>query len=81
MMVFYELWEQLSKMHECPECAFIMEDSSVEICPNCGFDFNATISCPYKISNRCIHNQNVCAIYGLNYEDCKIYLHKSGISS
>ena len=66
-------------MHECPECGFSIQDSSLEICPECGFDFNDTISCPYKISNRCIHYQKPCPIHGLDYEDCKIYLHKSGI--
>lgn len=67
-------------MHECPQCGFNIEDSSIEICPNCQFDFNTTISCPYKISKRCIHSQKPCQIYGLNYEDCKLYLHKSGIN-
>ena len=67
--------------HFCPSCGFNIEDSSIEICPNCYFDFNTTLSCPYKISNRCIHLQKVCEIAGLAYEDCKIYLHKSGIGS
>ena len=22
-------------MHECPQCGFIIKESSVEICPNC----------------------------------------------
>ena len=67
-------------MHECPQCGFNIEDSSIEICPKCSFDFNATLSCPYKISNKCVHRNSKCDIYGLNYEDCSIYLHKSGIA-
>lgn len=66
-------------MHQCPQCGFNIKDSSIEVCEQCGFDFNTTLSCPYKISNRCIHLQKVCDIKGLNFEDCKLYLTKSGI--
>lgn len=66
-------------MHECPQCGFNIEDINIEICPECGFDFNDTISCPYRISNRCIYSRKTCDIYGLDYEDCKLYLTKSGI--
>ena len=67
-------------MHDCPNCGNTIKDSSIEICPNCNFDFNDTISCPYKISNRCIHLNKPCTIKGLDYEVCKIYLNKSGIA-
>ena len=66
-------------MHTCPNCNFDITDNS-EICPECGFDFNTTLSCPYKISNKCIHRQKECGVYGLDYELCELYLHKSGIS-
>lgn len=65
--------------HFCPQCNFEIEDSGCEICPQCNFDFNDTISCPYKISRRCVHISRECNVYGLGYEECKIYLNKSGI--
>ena len=67
-------------MHQCPQCGFEITDVNIEICPQCEFDFNDTLSCPYKISNRCVHNGVPCAIKGLDYELCKMYLHKSGIT-
>ena len=67
-------------MHECPNCGFQIEDSGLEICPNCNFNFSSTLSCPYKISKRCVHSHNVCNVIGLDYESCKVYLHKSGIA-
>lgn len=65
--------------HFCPQCNFEMKDSGTEICPQCGFDFNDTLSCPYKISRRCIHTRKECLVHGLQYEDCELYLNKSGI--
>ena len=62
-------------MSICPKCG---KEVKLEVC-ECGFNFNDLLTCPYKISNKCIHNQNKCEIYGLNFEDCKMYLHKSGI--
>lgn len=66
-------------MHTCPQCGFDIQDSNMEVCANCKFDFNDTLSCPYKISNRCVHTHKECKVYGLAYEDCQMYLHKSGI--
>ena len=69
----------LNEMHTCPNCNFDIDDSSIEVCPQCNFDFNTTLSCPYRISNKCIHINKVCEVYGLNYEACNIYLKQSGI--
>ena len=66
-------------MHICPNCSLYIQDSSAEICPQCKFNFNETLSCPYLISKRCVHSGEVCNVYGLDYEDCNTYLHKSGI--
>lgn len=63
-------------MYSCPNCNTEIEE---EICPNCGFDINTTLSCPYKISKKCVHNKQECPNYGLKYELCQIYLIKSGI--
>ena len=62
-------------MYFCPKCGKEIEE---EIC-ECGFDINETLSCPFKISLRCIHNNEKCEINGLNYEDCTLYLEKAGI--
>ena len=62
-------------MYFCPKCGKEIEE---EIC-ECGFDINETLSCPFKISLRCIHNNEKCKINGLNYEDCVLYLEKAGI--
>lgn len=67
-------------MHDCPNCGFTINDMNKEICPNCNFDFNDTISCAYKISNKCVHTNKECNIRGLDFELCKIYLHNSGIT-
>jgi len=67
-------------MHECPQCGFDITQIGEDKCPECGFNFNYLLSCPYKISGKCIHNQKDCYIEGLNYENCTIYLHKSAIS-
>ena len=64
-------------MYNCPQCGNEINDE--EICNKCGFNINETLSCPYKISGNCVHNQTECKINGLNYEDCEIYLHKAGI--
>ena len=65
-------------MQICPQCNNEFEDS-LERCPQCGYNFNAILNCPYKISLKCIHNSKDCFIEGLNYEMCEIYLHKAGI--
>lgn len=62
-------------MYNCPQCGKELEG---EIC-KCGFDINETLSCPFKISLRCIHTSEKCEIEGLDYEDCEIYLSKAGI--
>ena len=63
---------------ECPNCGNIMKDTQ-EVCENCNFNFNDTLSCPYKVSNRCIFTSDKCNISGLGYEECSIYLHKAGL--
>lgn len=67
-------------MHECPRCNFKIEQAFNDHCPNCGFNFNYLLNCPYKLSNKCVHIHKDCFIEGLNYELCEVYLHKSGIS-
>ncbi len=64
-------------MNICPQCGKELEDK--EICDNCGFNFNYMLNCPHKLSGKCIHNQKDCYIEGLNYEDCGIFLHSTGI--
>lgn len=66
-------------MHECPKCGFNIEKIFEDRCPQCGFNFNYLLTCPYRLSNKCVHNSKDCYIEGLNYELCEIYLHKSGI--
>lgn len=63
---------------DCPNCGMIMEIDQ-EVCNMCGFDFNDTLQCPYRISNRCIFSQLECKKIGLQYENCQTYLTKSGI--
>lgn len=65
-------------MQDCPNCGFSLEED-FEICPSCQFNFNDTISCPFKISLRCIHKSEKCEVSGLDYEICEIYLKKVGI--
>ena len=67
-------------MHTCPNCGNNIKELDVYICPECNFDFNSTVSCPYKISNKCVHKKIECTINGLDYELCKLYLHCSGIT-
>ena len=67
-------------MHTCPNCGKDIQKLDLYVCPNCQFDFNDTVSCPYKISNKCVHNNKNCTLIGFNYEECKLYLHCSGIS-
>jgi len=62
-------------MYQCPQCGREIE---TEIC-ECGFNINETLSCPYLMSGNCIHTHNECNVYGLDYEICETYLHKSGI--
>lgn len=64
---------------ECPNCGNIMRDTE-EVCIKCNFNFNDTLSCPYKVSGRCIFTQETCNIKGLGYEECSIYLHKAGLA-
>lgn len=64
-------------MYECPNCGKLIEEDKCE----CGFNVNETLSCPYRISNKCIHESKECDVYGLDYELCDIYLHKTGIST
>lgn len=66
-------------MHQCPNCGYEIEPD-LECCPQCAFNFNFMLNCPYKLSGKCVHNHQDCFIEGLNYEDCTIYLHKAGIS-
>ena len=66
-------------MHMCPNCGNELKEDDIEKCPNCDFDFNDTLTCPQKVSNRCIHTQQVCDIQGLNFELCKTFLHKTGM--
>ena len=61
--------------YNCPNCG---KEISTETC-DCGFDINETLSCPYKVSLRCVHTSEKCEINGLNFEDCPLYLQKSGI--
>ena len=65
-------------MQICPQCNNEFEDN-LEKCPRCGYNYNTFLNCPYKISGNCVHLQEECDIQGLNFEDCTIYLHKSGI--
>lgn len=60
---------------QCPRCG---KEIELEVC-ECGFNFNETLSCPYLISNACVHTQKQCNVYGLGFEDCSLYLHKAGI--
>ena len=62
-------------MYNCPQCG---KEIETEVC-ECGFDINTTLSCPFKISLRCVHSQEKCEIFGLDFEDCEIYLAKAGI--
>lgn len=62
-------------MFTCPQCGKEIDSDTCE----CGFDIATTLGCPYKISGNCVHTNETCEIVGLNYEDCNIYLHKSGI--
>lgn len=62
-------------MYTCPQCGKDLETDTCE----CGFDINETLGCPYKISGNCIHTHIECNINGLGYEECGVYLHKSGI--
>lgn len=66
-------------MYDCPQCGSVIDDEDGK-CPVCGFNFNYLLNCPYKVSNRCLHNSRECYIEGLNFELCELYLHKSGIS-
>lgn len=59
----------------CPNCG---KELNTEVC-ECGFNFNLYLTCPYIMSEKCIHTNKECKIYGLCFEDCEIYLHKSGI--
>lgn len=67
-------------MHTCPNCGFDIQDEGLESCPQCSFNFSLLLSCPYTLSNKCVHTNKDCYIEGLNYELCSIYLHKSGIN-
>ena len=64
-------------MNICPQCGKELDDR--EICDVCGFNFNYTLSCPHKLSGKCVHNQKDCFIEGLNLEDCQLFLHSTGI--
>lgn len=64
-------------MSDCPNCGNDMNED--EICNNCGFNFNDTLTCPCKVSLRCIHTEEKCEVVGLDFEDCSIYLTKNGI--
>ena len=66
--------------HMCPECGNQIEEAFQDICEKCNFDFGSTIDCPYKISNNCVFSGARCAISGLNFEDCRVYLAQSGIA-
>lgn len=66
--------------HTCPVCDYIFENAFEDVCPNCSFSFNETLICPYKISQKCVFQNQECDIEGLNFEDCKIYLKEAGIS-
>jgi len=59
----------------CPQCG---KDFEEDIC-ECGFDLNETLTCPYKLSGNCIHTEKECDVYGLDFEDCQLYLDKAGI--
>ena len=63
----------------CPQCGFEIVEFNLELCPKCGFDFNSYIDCPHKISNRCVHSGLKCDVAGLNYEICKVFMHKCGL--
>lgn len=62
-------------MYDCPKCGKEIDTDTCE----CGFNVNETLSCPYLISGNCIHTNKECDVYGLDYELCSVYLHKSGI--
>lgn len=66
-------------MHSCPKCGNLFENEESTLC-ECGFDFNNTITCPYKISNKCVHTNIECKVIGLDYEDCEIFNNKSGMN-
>lgn len=65
--------------HMCPKCGKELTEDYQQVC-ECGFDFNTTISCPYRISNNCVHSGEFCPLTGLLYEDCETYFVKSGIA-
>ena len=64
-------------MQTCPNCGKELSDIT-EKC-ECGFNFNGTLDCPYKISLRCCHSGDKCEVSGLDFEDCNVYLKKAGI--
>ena len=68
-------------MHICPQCNYEFENEYENICPKCSFSFDETLSCPYKISEKCVFTEADCLIKGLNFEDCKIYLKEAGINT
>lgn len=62
-------------MFECPNCGKEIDTDTCE----CGFDIAETLGCAYKVSGNCVHTHKECTVRGLAYEDCDVYLHKSGI--
>lgn len=66
-------------MHICPECGHEFEKQTEEICPKCGHNFNNELTCPMKVSLRCIADGKKCQITGLNFEDCAVFKHKNGL--
>ena len=67
--------------HMCPNCGyeFGLNEEFETVCKKCGFDFNTTIACSSKYQGKCLNTGEVCEVYGLDFEDCPIYLKKTGI--
>lgn len=67
--------EELKGYFMCPNCGNMIEDSKIQKCPNCTYDFAQLISCPYIDDDRfCLLKEKPCHIEGLDFEDCEIYI-------
>lgn len=67
--------------HMCPNCGyeFGLNEEFETVCKECGFDFNSTIACADRYKGKCLNTNESCDIYGLNFEECPIWLHKVGL--
>ena len=67
--------------HICPNCGyeFGINEEYECVCKECGFDFGTTIQCSYLHNGKCLETGEICTVKGLDFEDCKIYLHTLGL--